>query len=186
MVLEFAIDGRPSIKPTPPPVASVVARPSVKSDLSDTEYKAMAIHEAGHAVVAHALGIRFDKRVAIRVGKKNFVQTHRIEDERCRSTTLIAFSLAGGMAEYRAVGTAGVGHGYGSNLGDDDDGDDVFRILGTLAEKEGFCGYDRETPLAIDLRAAVKAICEGRPYSGRPELVEMMAESAMIARRILN
>ena len=75
MVLEFAIDGRPSIKPTPPPVASVVARPSVKSDLSDTEYKAMAIHEAGHAVVAHALGIRFDKRVAIRVGKEKFRST---------------------------------------------------------------------------------------------------------------
>src|SRR5438876_4699740 len=90
------------------------------------------------------------------------------------------------MTEYRVAGTAAVGHEYGSNVGDDDDGDDVSRILETLAEKEGFCGYDRETPLRHDLCAAVKAICEGSNYSGRPEFVEIMAESAGIARRILN
>src|SRR5207244_10986854 len=65
-----------------------------------------AIHEAGHSVVAHALGIKFGKRGVTIIPSKNgrsagLVQTVKLS--RHSMTDNIAHILAGGMAGYRVT-----------------------------------------------------------------------------------
>src|SRR5207302_6457310 len=65
----------------------------------------VAIHEAGHAVVGHALGVKFGKRgitvVPSKPDKNLLGCVYPVGRRKHSDLTEIAFSLAGGMAQYR-------------------------------------------------------------------------------------